>query len=486
MKNLEISISNYWLIESQIHEARKVFFEKGIIKRELLDDELAFSWLRCKYKNISATSIPVKLENKSKKIPIKQIRKLPLSISDIWIGTFDKDNQLNYYTGNIALGEKFSDWAFDEDSVGYNGIGYCLETNITNIIVGFEHYNENLSQYITLGFSYEKETVGIIIPLQLADDEFIVRILENSFENIFNAGIELKESPYLDCYFFNSEIQVFKNCYKQFAVTAFDYPYLKISAEQSYEANLLAREIHKNSIRSQEAFLSLSADDPHSHSLLECLDIDFKGTIYIEGCHWLSLEYQEKINNIIECKLINSKQVKGLYQADLVVFIFNKIDDSCMLDYPEICPSLQSKCCDAHLIIPSFKELGHQFQSYLSNEFERLSIERLKQVICLSEETLKVLTNYSWPGSYKELLYLVDYIGRRGDLGREIHLNAIPDYILESEQHSIDRMTIKYLEKKWIKKSLEKSNGNIKRTSEILGITRTTLYKKIKEYEIKL
>lgn len=486
MKNLEISISNYWLVESQIHEARKVFFEKGIIKRELLDDELAFSWLRCKYKNISASTIPENHESKSKKIPIKQVRKLPLSLSEIWMGTFDEDNQLNYYTGNLELGEKFANWAFDEDSAGYNGIGYCLETNNTNIIVGFEHYNKHLSQYITIGFSYEKETVGIIIPLQLADDELIVRILENSFENIFDTGIELKDTPYLECYFFNSEIQVFNNCYKQFAVIASKYPYLKISTQQSYEANLLAREVHKNSARSQEAFLCLSADDPYSHELLECLDIDFKGTIYIEGCHWFSHLEQEKINDMIECKSINSKPIKGLYEADLAVFIFNKIDDACMLDYPEISPSLQSKYCDANLIIPSFKEIGHQFQSYLSDEFERLSLERLKQVICLSEETLKVLTNYSWPESYKELLYLVDYIGRDDVLGSEIHLNAIPDYILDSEQHSVDRMTIKYLEKKWIKKSLEKSKGNIKRTSEILGITRTTLYKKIKEYEIKV
>jgi len=45
--------------------------------------------------------------------------------------------------------------------------------------------------------------------------------------------------------------------------------------------------------------------------------------------------------------------------------------------------------------------------------------------------------------------------------------------------------TLENIEKESIKKALEVFEGNISRTSKLLGITRKTLYKKIKDYDLQ-
>lgn len=486
MKFYESSISNYWSAEPKIKEARKVFFEKGIIKRELLADELAFSWLRCKYKNTSSTETPSPVMNESRRIPIKQLKKIPIALNEIWIGLFDSNHQLKVYTGNPLLGQSLSLWEFNEASAGYNGIGSCFETEKPELTIGLEHYNDYLTQFVTIGIPYKDSTVGLILPLQIADDELLEKLLSISFDLIFDHGSYAQEDDATDCYFFRQDIQIFNNCYKQFSKLRDQNMYLKITASNAFGANLLAREIHQKSCRRDFEFVYLC-----EHSFERILSFDkwikgFKGTIYIEDCRWLPMDFQMKVSKFIDSKLINSKASNHLYKSDVVVLTSEICIDDELAELPEEYAGLQMKFAKVNLIIPSFMEMGQQFKSYLYTEFERLCSKRWQCDYCLSEETLNLLKDYSWPEQYKELVYVVDYIVTQKFQGHEVPLTAMPAYILRAADNPIDKMSLRDLERLWIMKSLMKSKGNIKRTAEQLGITRTTLYKKIEDYQIKV
>lgn len=484
MKSLEMLISRYWSAESQIREARRVFFDKGIIKRELLEDELAFAWLRCKYKNTAARELPLSASAESKRIPIKQLKKMPLPLNEIWIGLFDQSDQLRLFTGNLLLGQAFSQWDFSEAVAGYNGIGSCFESKKSAMTIGMEHYSDHLTQYVTLGLPFENQTIGVILPLQMADDETIERIQALPFESIFDQDKRSKEGPQFDCYFFRQDIQVFKNCHKQFLKMAQQQAFMKITAKHSYEAYLLAREIHKNSSRKKEAFVYLCEKDLESLSSFETWSSGFKGTVYIEDGRWLPLPFQRQISQFIDSKLINSKSEIDLYNSDIAIIISEVDKSQDLIELPELYVGLQMKCSKVNLIIPSFQDIGHHFKSYLYTEFEKLCAKRWQRDLRLSEEALKVLTAYSWPEQYKELIYLADYVSLQRFEGQEVPATALPDYLLRDADSPVDNMTLKNLERAWIAKALVRTKGNIKRTSEILGITRTTLYKKIEEYQL--
>jgi len=124
----------------------------------------------------------------------------------------------------------------------------------------------------------------------------------------------------------------------------------------------------------------------------------------------------------------------------------------------------------------------------LARQFvERLSAEMGKEVVDLSEGALRVLQDYDWPGNVRELENAVE---RAMVIARE--------KVLTEEDFSFLRrraeeragwvppanMTLREIERRAVEATLRRTGGNIKASAESLGIDRSTLYEKIKKYEI--
>jgi hypothetical protein len=483
---MENTLSQYWMNEPHIREARHIFFQKGVIRRELIEDELAFSWLRCKYKGTSFVEITSSNSENSRRIPIKQMKKMPVALNELWIGLFDLNNELVCFTGNLWLGQTFSKCSFIEASAGFNGIGTCIETRKMAMTVGLEHYNEQLCPYVTLGIPYEHQMIGVILPLQIADDETVGRIINLPFASIFQNQLASEKDLEYDCYFFRRDIHVYESCYKQFLKYASQYAYLSIGAKNKSDGYLLAQEIHKKSSRTSGEFVYLCVNDLEKCMTLSMWHSGFVGTIYIEDLCWFPRAFQRKLDELIEKKLTNCKVQMGLKDCSLGFVIFNNKMSENSKESPELYSALQKKFEKVNLVIPSYLEIGQQFKSYLYTEFEKICSKLGYREMNLSEDALNVLTGYQWPEQYTELVYLTDYVAHQKFKGNEVPLSALPEYIIKSRERFGGSMQLKAMEHQWIVSVLGSTHGNIKKTSELLGITRTTLYKKIEEYQIKV
>ena len=94
---------------------------------------------------------------------------------------------------------------------------------------------------------------------------------------------------------------------------------------------------------------------------------------------------------------------------------------------------------------------------------------------------LAKLQMYQWPGNVRELQHAIEkavILCEREVVGPEnFPFSAISESQGEPE-------TIEAMEKKMILKALEKNTGNLSNASLQLGITRQTLYNKLKKYGI--
>lgn len=116
----------------------------------------------------------------------------------------------------------------------------------------------------------------------------------------------------------------------------------------------------------------------------------------------------------------------------------------------------------------------------------------------ISQEVQQVFLQYSWPGNLRELRNII----RRSvilTLGDTIELDVLPAGLLESQKsEAVESLSVsepvsldikthqQELEKKMLMEALEKYKFNKSKAAQALHIDRSTLYKKLKQYNIDL
>nr|TFB76481.1 Fis family transcriptional regulator [Cryobacterium glaciale] len=97
----------------------------------------------------------------------------------------------------------------------------------------------------------------------------------------------------------------------------------------------------------------------------------------------------------------------------------------------------------------------------------------------LTDRTKELLRAYSWPGNVKELRQLIIGLAARGKSG------AIQPTDLPTPMQSAKTLTlIERMELEAIRKALQQASGNRVKAADILGISRATVYRKMKAYRL--
>jgi len=133
--------------------------------------------------------------------------------------------------------------------------------------------------------------------------------------------------------------------------------------------------------------------------------------------------------------------------------------------------------------IPSLRERKKEILKIAKYIIQKLCKKLNKEVPELSHKAKEILLNYHWPGNIRELENVLE---RSLILcqGRELEIDLEPVFF-EIEKEKNSAINLKFLEKQAIIEALEKTKGNKKKASKLLGISLRTLYNKIKEYNLK-
>jgi DNA-binding NtrC family response regulator len=106
----------------------------------------------------------------------------------------------------------------------------------------------------------------------------------------------------------------------------------------------------------------------------------------------------------------------------------------------------------------------------------------------VSAEALAILTAYSWPGNVRELENAIER-AVAFSTGAVIRAEVLPERIGSTAavasviaRASKKILTMRELEREYILEILRRTEGNKKRASELLGLDRKTLYRKLDEY----
>ncbi len=138
--------------------------------------------------------------------------------------------------------------------------------------------------------------------------------------------------------------------------------------------------------------------------------------------------------------------------------------------------------------IPPLRERREDIPLLTDHLVERISRELGKEIAGVSEGALNLLMDYDWPGNVRELENALEraMVTSRSRVLTEADFAFLEREVSAKRAWSVPGgVTMEELERRAIIATLERTSGNIKEAAAMLGIDRSTLYDKLKRYEIQ-
>ncbi len=116
---------------------------------------------------------------------------------------------------------------------------------------------------------------------------------------------------------------------------------------------------------------------------------------------------------------------------------------------------------------------------------EKHSRKQTKNVHTISEEAKERLQHYDWPGNVRELENVIER-AVAVSIGDRITLSDLPPYLQNNRIKPAGNQitSLREMEARHIADLLEREDNNYSKVADLLGISRTTLWRKMKEYNL--
>ena len=138
------------------------------------------------------------------------------------------------------------------------------------------------------------------------------------------------------------------------------------------------------------------------------------------------------------------------------------------------------------IAIPPLRERGEDVLYWLIISYNGILINYKKEINGLNREAKQKLMRYHWPGNVRELQHAIE----RAIILSDSPLLKPANFMLqpqpEKRVNTDEILNLEQLERNAIERAMKRSEGNLSRAAEYLGITRYALYtelRKIKVYE---
>jgi DNA-binding NtrC family response regulator len=277
-----------------------------------------------------------------------------------------------------------------------------------------------------------------------------------------------------------------------------------ILGETGSGKGVLARWLHENSPRADEAFVDLNCAGL-SRELLETelfghekgaftsataskqglFEVAHRGTIFLDEVGDVDLQIQPKLLKVLEEKRFRRVGDVRDRQVDVRLIAATHQDLGQFVREKKFRDDLYFRISTIPLSFPPLRERIEDIPIVAQYLLNKVSADLGRGELILDDDSIRTLQAYSWPGNIRELRNVIE----RAVLLSDQRIITIKD--LHFDGHSsigaplLDtRLTLLELEKQHIERVLQEEHGKVEKAAKRLGIPRSSLYQKIKKYQI--
>ncbi len=283
-----------------------------------------------------------------------------------------------------------------------------------------------------------------------------------------------------------------------------------ITGESGTGKELIARAIHFNSSRATGPFVAVNcAAIPETLLESELFGYvrgaftDAKkdrrglfqeatgGILFLDEISEIPLNLQAKLLRALEDKEIRPLGANQAEKVDTRVLSASNRNLDDMVRQGTFRPDLYYRLNVIRIELPPLRERSEDIALLVDHFIRKFSDGATRKVTGIQEEALTALKNYSWPGNIRELEHTIEravLLGR----GPTVGIDDLPPPLAACGGSAevlgaalAKQLTMRDLEREYIGKVLQTTQGNKTEAARILGVDRTTLYRKLEDYKLK-
>lgn len=279
-----------------------------------------------------------------------------------------------------------------------------------------------------------------------------------------------------------------------------------ILGETGSGKGVLARWLHENSPRADEAFVDLNCAGL-SRELLETelfghekgaftsatsskqglFEVAHRGTIFLDEVGDVDLQIQPKLLKVLEDKRFRRVGDVRDQQVDVRLIAATHQDIGELVRQKKFRDDLYFRISTIPLSFPPLRKRIDDIPIVAQYLLNKVSADLGRGQIQLDDNCLKALQAYAWPGNVRELRNVIERAVLLSE-GKSISLKDLNfDGHANVGTPALDsRLTLLQLEKQHIQRVLEEERGRVEKAATRLGIPRSSLYQKIKKHQIAM
>lgn len=277
-----------------------------------------------------------------------------------------------------------------------------------------------------------------------------------------------------------------------------------LTGENGTGKSQLAHWLHSHSSRSKEPFISINMGAIPEH-LFESEMFGHKkgaftdakeqrigrfelakgGSLFLDEIATIPLGQQIKLLRVLESgefEMVGSSQT---LVTDVRIISASNCDFQQLISEGAFRQDLYYRLNTLEFKVPSLRERPEDILALARFFVTKHGLRYRKPELKLSNSAIKTLQAYHWPGNIRELSHMMEravLLTPKGELTAE-QLNLPGNTPVASER--LPMITLEAAELQLIRQALTECQGNKQKTADLLGITKSSLYRRLEKYDLE-
>jgi PAS domain S-box-containing protein len=211
------------------------------------------------------------------------------------------------------------------------------------------------------------------------------------------------------------------------------------------------------------------------------------GDIFLDEIGDLPLATQVKLLRVLEEKVIERVGDNRPVQIDVRIISATNRDLKQLVDEGRYREDFFYRINVIPIIVPPLRERLEDIPLLAESFFRRIQLKSARQIQGITNEAMELLLDYAWPGNVRELKSAFEYafVTCQEEMIQPHHFPpSVYQATLAAKPKRATQLDRDGLKKKQLIEALEQAGGNQSKAAQILGISRVTVWNRMKRYGI--